>query len=106
MYEKSRSTMSADNKKTESMSFKCTKELKRKIKAKADKFGVTDSVYILDCIETNLRRSAKGNKHKVKVLVELQEAVNQLLLDIDPENQEIKDQLINIMKGAMDLWDF
>lgn len=106
MYEKPKSNMSKDNIKNENISFRCTMELKNKIKAKAEKFDVSDSVYIVECIEANLKRNTKGNKHKAKVLVEMQEAMNQFLLHINPEDQEIKDQIINIMKGAIDLWDF
>lgn len=106
MHKKSKNTMSAKNKKTENISFKCTMELKRKIKDKADKFGVSDSTYIIECIEENLKRNTRGNKHKVKTLVEMQEAMNQFLISIDSENQEIKNRIIEISKGAMDLWDF
>lgn len=106
MYEKSKSIMSAENKKSDNISFRCASELKRKIKAKADKFGVSDSVYIIECIEENLKRNTKRNKDKVRTLVEMQEAMNQFLLNTDFEDQEAKDKLINIMKGAMDLWGF
>ena len=106
MYQKKKTKLSRKDKKTESVSFRCPLETKRRMETKAEKIGVSPSKYIVDCIETNLRRNTRSNKQKVKVLVEGQEAINRMILSLSPEQQEIKDNLTKITKGEMELWDF
>lgn len=106
MYQKKKIILSRKNRKTESISYRCSLETKQKMENKAKKLGISVGRYIDDCIETNLKRNPKTNKQKVKIMVEGQEAMNQMILGLAPEQQEIKDSLINITKGKMRLWDF
>lgn len=106
MYHNIKKTLSANNRKTETLSIRCLPETKKKMQNKADKFGVSVSDFVLNCVETNLKRNAKCSKDKARILVESQEAMNQLILSLGPEQQEIKKRLIDLSKGEMGLWDF
>lgn len=97
--------MYKNNKKTEILTVRCTPEKKKKLKARVDQLGIPISVFVSDCLEDKLKRNTKRNKHKVRALVEAQEAMNQIILGIDIEQQEIKNKLINYSEGMMDLWD-
>ena len=106
MYHNTKYTLSANNRKTETISIRCLPETKRKMQNKAEKIGVSISDFALECIETNLKRNSKWSKHQIRTLVEVQEAMNQMMLSLEPEQKEIKNQLIDLSKGEMGLWDF
>lgn len=106
MYQNTKYALSANNRKTETVSIRCLPETKRKMQNKAEKMGVSVSDFALNCIETNLKRNTKWSKHKVRTLVEVQEAMNQMILNLDLDQQEIKNRMIDLSKGEMGLWDF
>lgn len=97
--------MNKNNKKTEILTVRCTPEKKRRLVLKAEQLGISISDFVSDCLEDKLKRNTKRNKHKVRALVEAQEAMNQIILGLDIEQQEIKNKLINYSEGMMDLWD-
>lgn len=103
MYHSTKYNLSKNNRKTEIISIRCPLETKRKMQNKAEKIGISASDFALECIETNLKRNTKWSKDKVRTLVEAQETMNQLIVSLDPEQQEMKNQLIDISKGEMGL---
>ena len=98
--------MYGKNNKTETFTVRCTPEKKKRLKARADQLGISVSDFVSDCLDDKLKRNTKRSKYKVKVLVEAQETMNQIILELDDEQQEIKDKLIDYSKEVIELWDF
>lgn len=97
--------MCKNDKKTEILTVRCTPEMKKRLKRKADQLGISISDFVADCFDDKLKRNTKRNKHKVKVLVEAQETLNQIILGLDTEQREIKNKLIDFSEEVIDLWD-
>lgn len=93
------------NIRSEMLTVRCTPEKKKRMKTKADQLGISVSDFVSDCLDDRLKRNTKRNKHKVRVLVEAQETMNQIILGLDTDQQEIKDKLMDYSREVMDLWD-
>lgn len=100
-----RKTMVAD-KKTVNISFRCTVEQDRRIEAKAKGMGEKKSEFISDCIEEGLKRKTRYDKGKVRSLVEMQEAINQMIMRLGDEQKEIREQILEYEERTMRLWEF
>lgn len=96
--------MKEENRKIENIPFRCTSVMKNKIERKSEQlYGKKNiSKFVSECIEMNLKKKTKSDKKHARALVELQEALNHII--IDTANEEIKENLITFSKGAMDLW--
>ena len=105
MYKKTGYRLSDKDKKSASVTVRCVPEMQKRVKNKADALGVTVSEFVSDCIEMKMKRNTKNDKRKVRILVEAQETLNQIILSLTPQQQEIKDKLIDYSKGVMELWD-
>ena len=96
--------MAMDMKKTRIISIRCTSEMEKKIKAKADQLGVSTSEFIMDELEDGLKRITKHDRNHVRALVETQESLNNLISSLEPEQNELKQKLIDFSKGMMKIW--
>ena len=94
------------NKKTVNVSFRCTAEQDRQIEAKAKGMGEKKSEFILDCVEVGLKRKTRYDKGKIRSLVEMQEAMNRMIMSLEDEPKEIKKQILEYEKRMGELWEF
>ncbi len=92
-------------KKSGSISIRCTPKMEERVKNKAGQTGLSVNAFVLNCIEPGLARKTKFDKYRARELVEAQEAMNQLILSLGPEQETVKRQLINYTEGAMGIWD-
>lgn len=106
MSRKINSRMAEANRKTANISIRCTENLEKKIKEKAEQMGESVSEFVLDCIETRLKKNGRHDKDKARALVEIQEKMNQLVRELKPEQKEIEQQLIEFMERGITLWDY
>ena len=96
--------MAMDVKKTKTISIRCTPEMEKKIKVKAEKLGVSASEFIMDEVEAGLKRTTKRDKNHVRALVETQENMNQLISSLGPKQGELRQKLIDFSEGMMKIW--
>lgn len=94
------------NRKTVMETFRCTAETDKKIEAKAKHMGESKSRFLSECVETGLKRKTKYDKGKVRSLVEQQEAINQMIIGLAPEQEELKNQLLELGERMIKLWEF
>lgn len=94
------------NRKNVTETFRCTKELDQKIEAKAKYLGENKSQFLSECVEEGLKRKTKYDKGKGRTLVEIQEAMNQIIRILTPEQENVKEQLLELGEGMIRLWDF
>lgn len=88
------------------VTFRCTKELDKKIEAKAKDMGENKSQFLSDCIEIGLKRKSRYDKGKGRSLVEIQEAMNQMIRTLTPEQENVKEQILELGERTIKLWDF
>ena len=98
--------MLRSNRKEVTITFRCTKELDKKIEAKAKHMGENKSQFLSDCVETGLKRKTRYDKGKGRSLVEMQETMNQIIRTLTPEQEKAKEQLLELEERMMKLWDF
>ncbi len=100
--------MKERDKKTVIISIRCTPEMEKRIKDKAERFEESVSEFTMDCISAGLKRKTRYDKKKARVLVEMQEKMNTIIRDIgqNPTQQAIKQELIDFSKEMVNLWDF
>ena len=98
--------MLKSNRKGVTETFRCTKKLDKKIGEKAGQLGVNKSQFLSDCVETGLKRKSRYDKGKVRSLVEMQEAMNQMIRTFTPEQEELKEQALRLTERTMELWEF
>lgn len=91
-------------KKTKIISIRCTPEMEKKIKTKADQLGIATSEFIMDEIEAGLKRITKHDRNHVRALVETQENLNKLISSLTPEQHELRQKLIDFSEGMMKIW--
>ena len=96
--------MVMDVRKTKTISIRCTPEMEKKIKTKAEKLGISASEFIMDEVEAGLKRITKRDRNHVKALVETQENMNKLISSLGPEREELKQKLIDFSEGMMKIW--
>lgn len=101
---KKSNSMAMEMKKTRIISIRCTPEMEKKIKAKADQLGVPTSEFIMDEIEDGLKRITKHDRNHVRALVETQESLNKLISSLEPEQSELRQKLIDFSEGMMKIW--
>ncbi len=94
------------NRKNVTETFRCTKELDQKIEAKAKRMGENKSQFLSDCVELGLKRKTRYDKGKGRSLVETQEAMNQIIRALTPEQENVKEQILKLTERMMKLWDF
>lgn len=95
-----------DQRKTEIISLRCTAVTAKKLKEKSKKLGISVSEFIMDEIEPAIKRKTKRDKNHAKALVETQEAMNQLIYNLSPEQNEIRKQLLDFSERMMNLWQY
>lgn len=88
------------------VSFRCKKDLKKKIETKARHMGIGESRFISDCLEMGVKRRSKYDKGKVKSLVEMQEAMNHMVTELGAGQGEQKRQVLELMERSANLWEF
>lgn len=88
------------------VSFRCKKDLKKKIENKAEHMGVRESKFISDCIEAGVKRRSRYDKGKVNTLVKMQEDMNHIVMEFDGEQGDLKEQVLEFMERTMKLWEF
>jgi len=92
--------------KSDAMTIRCTPEMKNKIEIKSALKKQSVSEYVMEQIETGMKRNTKGDKGKARVLVELQEDMNRIIQNLTPEQENIKKQLIQFSERMIGLWGF
>lgn len=92
--------------KTETVSFRCTEDLKNKIESKARKMQIGESKFLSECVEEGLKRKSRYDKGKVRSLVEMQETMNHMVTDLDGEENELKQQILGLIERGIELWQF
>ena len=105
MQNKNRIMLKSDRK-TVMETFRCTVDLDKKIEAKAKHMGESKSKFLSECVETGLKRKTKYDKGKVRILVEQQEIMNQLVRGLTPEQEGLKKLLLEYGERMMELWEF
>lgn len=98
--------MLKSNRKEVTITFRCTKEMEKRIEAKAERMGENKSKFLSDCIETGLKRQTRYDKGKGRSLVEMQETMNQIIRTLTPEQEKVKGQILELEERMMKLWDF
>ena len=98
--------MFKSNRKDVTVTFRCTKELDKKIEEKAKHMGENRSQFLSDCVEIGLKRKTRYDKGKGRSLVEMQEAMNQIIRTLTPEQEKMKEQILELEERTMRLWDF
>ena len=98
--------MLKSNRKEVTITFRCTKEMDKKIEAKAERMGENKSQFLADCVETGLKRQTRYDKGKGRSLVEIQEAMNQIIRTLTPEQKKMKEQILQLEERMIKLWDF
>ena len=98
--------MFKSNRKDVTITFRCTKEMDKKIEVKAERMGENKSQFLSDCIERGLKRKTRYDKGKGRALVEMQEATNQIIRTLTPEQEKVKEQILELEERMMKLWDF
>lgn len=88
------------------VTFRCTKELNEKIEIKAKSIGENKSQFLSDCVEKGLKRKTRYDKGKGRSLVELQEAMNQMIRAFTSEQEGEKAQILELEERMIKLWDF
>lgn len=96
--------MAMDIKKTKTISIRCTPEMEKRIKAKAEKLGISASEFIMDEVEAGLKRITKRDRNHVRALVETQENMNKLISSLGPGQEELRQKLIDFSEGMMKIW--
>jgi len=86
--------------------FRCTRELDKKIEKRAKQMGENKSQFLSDCVEMGLKRKTRYDKGKCRSMVEMQEALNQIIMTLTPEQENVKEQLLELGERAIKLWDF
>lgn len=94
------------NRKEVTVTFRCTKELDKKIEEKTKRMGENRSQFLSDCVEIGLKRRTRYDKGKGRSLVEMQEAMNQMIRTLTPEQEDEKAQILELEERMMKLWDF
>lgn len=94
------------NRKSVTETFRCTKELDQKIEAKAKHLGENKSQFISECVEEGLKRKTRYDKGNGRTMVEAQEAMNQIIRTLTPEQENVKEQLLELGERMIRLWDF
>lgn len=92
--------------KTETITFRCTEDLKSKIETKARQMKIGESKFLSDCVEERLKRKSRYDKGKVRTLVEIQETMNHMMADFDEGQDEQKEQILGLMERGIELWQF
>lgn len=92
--------------KTETVSFRCTEDLKNKIETKARQMKIGESKFLSECVEEGLKRKSRYDKGKVRSLVEMQETMNHMATGFDGEQDELKEQILGLMERSIELWQF
>ncbi len=87
------------------ISLRCTPDMYEKIKKKAKKRKLSTSDYVIECVDTGLKKRRRGSKEKLRVLVENQEELNKIIKDLGPEQQGLRDSLIDCTREMMKLWE-
>ena len=80
--------------------------MNEKIEEKAKHMGENKSQFLADCVERGLKRQARYDKGKGRSLVEMQEAINQIKRAPIPEQEKVKEQILELEERMMKLWDF
>ena len=106
MYQTTVHSLPSKNKKSAAITVRCTPEDKRKTKEKADSLGETLSEFSLECIEAGIKNNVRNKKQMARVLVKMQENMNQIMLSLKSEHEELGNSLIEYSKGAMGLWEY
>lgn len=88
------------------ITFRCTKEMDKRIEAKAELMGENKSKFLSDCVERGLERKRRYDKGKGRSLVEMQEAMNHVIRTFTPEQEKMKEQILELGERMMKLWDF
>ncbi len=101
---KSNYKLSDKDKKSVTLSIRCTPDMERKVKERAKRNEISTTEWICDCIEIQLKRKSVHEKQKVKQMVEIQEKMNQIISGLTSDQQELKKQLIQLEREAMSLW--
>lgn len=100
--------MNKRDKKTAIVTIRCTPEMEKRIKCKAEQLNEPVSKFAMDWISVGLKRNTRYDKKNAKTLVEMQERLNGMIRNIgyNPEQQAMKQELIYISKEMVKLWDF
>lgn len=98
--------MLKSSRKDVTITFRCTKEMDKKIEEKAKHMGENKSQFLSDCVEKGLKRQTRYDKGKGRSLVEMQEAMNQIIRAFTPEQEKVKEQILGLEERMMKLWDF
>ena len=87
------------------VSFRCKKDLKKKIENKAEHMRIGESKFITNCIEEGVKRRSRYDKGKVNTLVKMQEDMNRMVIEFDGEQDELKEQILEFMERSTKLWE-
>lgn len=105
MKQKKDNRTSEKEKKDVMCSFRCTQKMSDQINKKAGQKDISAPELIEEYIETGLKsRQPRGLKAKVRVQVEVQEALNQALLKSNMKGAA-RNKITEILKETMPLWD-
>lgn len=93
-------------KKSANFSIRCTPKMEIRMKNKAKQLGMSTSEFVNNCIEASLARKTKYDRYHIAALVQAQEALNCIIMDLGPGQENIKKTLVDFSgEEFMKLWE-